>query len=83
MSVTLWVLLFTAIFLIVFDVYIIIKKGKQESISAYIIRWWYKNKKTIVLAWLLGLLCGHLGWSMKTSDVYYNVKCEEVKNDIP
>jgi hypothetical protein len=72
MSLTLIVLVSTAIFLIIFDVYIIMKKGKSESISAYVIRWWYGNKVTILIAFLLGLITGHLFWSMKTSDVYKN-----------
>jgi predicted permease len=69
----------TAIFMIsivviiaLFDVYIIAKKGKQESISAYIIRG-SKNYPLLVL--LFGILLGHLFWSMRTEDIYYNTEC--------
>ena len=79
MSLTLWVLFITAVILIVFDIYIIKKKGKQESISAYVIRWWYGNKKTILIAFLSGVLFGHLFWSMKTSDVYKDIECKKVE----
>jgi hypothetical protein len=64
-----------AMLIAAFDVYIIAKKGKQESISAYIIR---GSHKYPLLVLLLGIVLGHLFWSMKTEDIYYNVKCEEV-----
>ena len=48
-----------------FDVWIIAKKGKQESISAHIIR---ASHKYPMLPFLLGILCGHLFWSMRTAD---------------
>ena len=77
MNLTILIILITAFFLIVFDVYIIAKKGKQESISAHVIRASYKYP-LIVLAF--GMLLGHLFWSMKTEDIYYNTKCvKEVK----
>lgn len=49
----------------VFDVWVIIKKGKQESISAYIIRW---SKQYPSIPFLLGYVMGHLTWSMADKD---------------
>jgi len=63
---------------IIFDVYIIMKKGKSESISAHIIRGSYKYPLVVLV---FGMLLGHLFWSMKTQDVYKNVECVEVSND--
>ena len=48
----------------IFDVWIILKKGKQESISAHIIR---ASHKYPMLPFLLGIVCGHLFWSMDTA----------------
>lgn len=76
------ILIVTAIVLALFDVYIIAKKGKQESISAYIIR---GSKKYPLMVLLFGILLGHLFWSMNTADIYYNTECitTEQKNVIP
>lgn len=61
-----------AIFLIsgiVYDIYIILKNGKKESISAYIIRWSKKYPAFFIpLSCAFGFLCGHLFWSMDTFD---------------
>jgi hypothetical protein len=61
------VLFITVVFIAVavFDVYIIAKKGKKESISAHIIRASHAHP---LLPFLLGIVCGHLFWSMKTAD---------------
>ena len=75
MNLTVLVLLVTAIFLAVYDVYIIVKKGKSESISAHVIRGSHKYPLMVLL---FGILLGHLFWSMKTDDIYTNVKCTEV-----
>lgn len=61
-----------------FDVFIIAKKGKQESISAHIIR---ASHKYPLFVLLLGIVLGHLFWSMKTEDIYYNIKCQEIKEN--
>lgn len=82
MSETEWFLAFLGIVILIFDIYVIAKKGKHESISAYVIRWFYKDKKTIIIAFGLGLVCGHLFWSMKTTDVYNDLKCENLKEVI-
>lgn len=77
MNLTVLFLIIVATSLILFDVYIIWKKGKQESISAHIIRGSYKYP---LIVFLFGIVAGHLLWSMKTEDIYYNVKCvEEIK----
>lgn len=49
----------------VYDVWIILKKGKQESISAYIIRW---SKQYPSIPFLIGFVAGHLFWSMSDKD---------------
>lgn len=72
MTITSIVLISAAVFLALFDVYIIAKKGKQESISAYIIR---GSKKYPLMVLLFGILLGHLFWSMNTEDIYYNTEC--------
>lgn len=51
--------------IIIFDVFIIIKKGKYYSISAAIIR---ASHKYPSIPFLLGFVCGHLFWSMNTQD---------------
>lgn len=75
MNLTSLVLLITAIVLIAYDFYIIIKKGKQESISAHVIR---GSKKYPLLVLCFGILLGHLFWSMNPSDIYYNTECKEI-----
>jgi hypothetical protein len=51
----------------VFDLWVIQSYGKQESISAYIIRWSHEYPS---IPFLFGFLCGHLFWSMKKKDIY-------------
>lgn len=53
----------------IFDFWVIAKKGKQESISAYIIRW---SKQYPSIPFLLGFVCGHLFWSMSDKDWMIN-----------
>lgn len=59
----------------IFDVVIIAKKGKHESISAHIIR---GSKQYPLLVLIFGVVLGHLFWSMNTADIYPDVKCEKV-----
>lgn len=47
-----------------FDVWVIAKKGKQESISAHIIRMSHQYPS---IPFLVGFVAGHLFWSMDTS----------------
>jgi predicted permease len=49
----------------IFDVWVIIKKGKQESISAHIIR---LSRQYPSIPFLIGFVCGHLFWSMADKD---------------
>lgn len=65
MNLTLIFILALIVSVAVFDVVIIFKKGKQESISAHIIR---ASKKYPSIPFLLGFLCGHLFWSMSDQD---------------
>ena len=68
MSTTVIVIAIVVVVIAVFDFYIICKKGKKESISAYIIRWSHKYPS---IPFLLGFVCGHLFWSMDTADWKY------------
>lgn len=55
--------------IVIFDVYIIKKKGKPASISAYIIRGSKEYPLLVLLFGLaLGIVFGHLFWSMRTQD---------------
>jgi predicted permease len=74
MNLTILFLVIVAAAMIIFDVFIIMKKGKAESISAHIIR---GSKKYPLIVLLFGIVLGHLFWSMKTEDIYPNVKCIE------
>lgn len=58
------------VFLIIaFDFWIIAKSGKKESISAHIIRLSHQYPS---IPFLIGFVCGHLFWSMNTSDWVLN-----------
>jgi len=84
MSITLIVMIAATLILVIFDMWVIAKKGKQESISAYVIR---GSRKYPLLVLAFGVLLGHLFWSMRTDDAYYNTECitieKEVENVIP
>lgn len=64
------------ILIAIFDIWVIAKKGKKESISAHIIR---GSKKYPLLVLLAGIVLGHLFWNMQTDDIYYNKKCEVIE----
>lgn len=57
-----------------YDIWIIWKKGKFESISAHIIR---LSKKMPLVVLLFGIILGHLFWSMNSFD--YMERSELVK----
>lgn len=76
MSITTIFILITILAAILFDVYIIFKAGKKESISAYVIR---SSKQYPLVTLLVGIVLGHLYWPMRTDDIYYDVTCTEVK----
>ena len=75
MTITVIFIFATLIAIAIFDIVIIAKKGKQESISAYIIR---ASHKYPLIVLLLGIILGHLFWSMRTDDIYYNMECKQV-----
>jgi len=75
MNLTVIFILSATVIIAAFDVFIIAKKGKQESISAHIIR---GSKQYPLLVLLFGILLGHLFWSMRTEDIYYNTECKEI-----
>lgn len=58
----------------IFDIYIIFKKGKTASISAYLIR---SARKFPSIPFLLGFLAGHLFWRMPDKDVEIEEKEEK------
>jgi len=58
----------------IYDIWVIWKKGKYESISAHVIR---LSKKMPLVVLLFGILLGHLFWSMDSFD--YLPKEEIVK----
>lgn len=62
---------------VIFDIWIIWKRGKPASISATIIR---GSKKFPLITLAVGMLLGHLYWSMQTQDVYGNIECKEIQN---
>lgn len=76
MNLTIIFITLTVLAWLFFDIYIIAKKGKHESISAHIIR---GSKQFPMLAFLVGFLCGHLFWKMSDEDVYKDLKCESVE----
>ena len=78
MNLTVLFLIIVCASLALFDVYIIVQRGKHESISAHIIRGSHKYPLMVLL---FGIVLGHLFWSMKTEDIYTNVKCLEVKTE--
>lgn len=74
MSITLIFIFSFILAAIIFDIVIIAKKGRDSSISAYIVR---GAQKYPLIPFLAGALCGHLFWSY-TSDEGWG--CAEVKN---
>ena len=75
MNLTLLFIGITVAAIAIFDVVIIAKKGKHESISAHIIR---GSKQYPLLVLITGVVLGHLFWPMATVDIYSDVKCEKV-----
>ena len=73
MDITVTLIIATCIIWAVYDVWTIAKRGKQTSISAFIIR---GSHKYPIIVLLLGVLLGHLFWSMRTDDIYYNMECK-------
>ena len=73
MNLTTAIIVSALIGLVLFDFWVIAKKGKPESISAHIIRTFRKQPLVLFLS---GMLIGHLVWSMKTEDVYRDTECK-------
>ena len=66
MNLTVIFMLSIILIVAIYDVWVIASKGKRESISAHIIR---ISKKMPLLTLLLGIVLGHLFWSMDTFDI--------------
>jgi len=63
----------------IFDIWVIKKKGPQESISAYLIRGFRKFPIVNFLVGLaFGILVGHLFWSMDTHRWMYPEQFREI-----
>jgi hypothetical protein len=65
MNLTIIFIISAAVIAGLFDIWVIAKKGKYESISAHVIR---GSKKYPLVVLLFGVLLGHLFWSMDTFD---------------
>ena len=65
MNLTVIFMIATVLIIAIFDIWVIFAKGKRESISAWIIR---ESKNYPLLVLLLGVVLGHLFWSMNTFD---------------
>ena len=76
MNLTLLIMIVAGAALIIFDIWVIAKRGKQESISAHVIR---GSKKYPLIVLAFGILLGHLFWSMPTESVYYNTECKQIE----
>ena len=71
-------ILLLVVLVTLFDVWIIKKKGKSESLSAVMIRTFRTYPAiTAIFFLLVGFVFGHLTWSMRTEDIYKNVDCIE------
>lgn len=73
-------LLIIAVLMIAFDVYIISKKGKSESISAKVIKVVNRDRLTFFIVLSIGIVLGHLFWAMPTESIYSDVECEKVES---
>jgi len=76
MNLTVIFIISVVVIIATYDTWVIYAKGKQESVSAHIIR---GSKQYPLLVLLFGIALGHLFWSMKTEDIYPNMKCEVSK----
>lgn len=64
-------LLILVLAIAVFDVAIIIMKGKKASISSWVIRTSYKYPSLVMVSGLaIGYVLGHTTWWMKPLDIY-------------
>lgn len=65
------------LFIAISDIILIKVYGKPASYSANIIRWTYKHRKPFFVGFFVGVVFGHLFWSMPTDTVYENIECKE------
>lgn len=81
MTLTTLFMILIVLIIAVMDIYLIKKKGKPYSFSAYIIRYVNYNRLAFFTTLGVGIVMGHVFWSMKTEDIYKNVECKEVKHE--
>lgn len=67
MNLTVIFIISLVVIVAIFDVYIINKKGKSESISAHLIRASHNHPS---IPFLIGFVAGHLFWRMSDASVY-------------
>jgi Flp pilus assembly protein protease CpaA len=67
MNITLVFIVVTVITVAVFDVWVMLKKGKSESVSAHLIR---ASHKYPSIPFIFGFIAGHLFWRMREVDVF-------------
>lgn len=67
MNITIIFMIILVVAVAVFDVVIIAKKGKHESISAHLIR---ASHKYPSIPFLIGFVAGHIWWRMVDADIY-------------
>lgn len=58
------IIIFSVVFLLGYDVFAIVKGGTEASISSIVITFAYKFP---LMPFMVGLLCGHLFWRMKSN----------------
>lgn len=76
MNLTIAFIVFMVAAIAIFDVWIIYKKGVQESISAHLVRLSHKHPS---IPFLFGFVAGHLFWRMPDASIIL----QELFNDIP
>lgn len=68
-------LIFTFCSIAGFDYWLIAKYGKYESISAVLIRSSYDYPMIpFLFGMIIGFVCGHLFWRMKSKDIWQDKK---------
>jgi hypothetical protein len=62
MNTTAWVICFTVLMLVLYDIYAVVTWGYEGTISRDIL---FASLKHPIIAFAAGLLCGHLFWPQR------------------
>lgn len=54
-----WLIICLSLIMLIWELYVIISGAKTKTISEEI---WAINDRTIIVAYVVGLLCGHFFW---------------------